>query len=190
MTKLTVVLPWALGAGLLASAPVAAEFQYSDAPLRQPPILSPAQVARVMADLDHFLTAGQVADVPESLIPGKDATDQERVFYLIDSILKARRADGRSELSDFERTSLATLFDTATRLGSYGTGLIARHFAEGEAGMAPPLLPADPIELRLEFPSYLVTSRLAPWRIQFPYYFMLLEAKRIFTESGIATDNV
>jgi TonB family protein len=93
------------------------------------------------------------------------------------------------------------LFDKATRLGSYGTGLVARHFAGdgdahadpppgGDAGLAPPLLPADPIELRLEFPAYVITSRLAPWRIQFPYSFRLLDAQRIFTEGGIATDIV
>ena len=175
------LLAAALGAGV---APAAEPLRYSEAPLQQPPLLTGTQIAtgtaRFYNEVDENLTF---------LTEERKSAKRLQAYLLIDSILKRQRADGRTELDDSEKKALGILLDRSTQFGVFGAGLVARQIAGPEAERtAAPLLPPDPFELRLEFPRLVVSSRSAPWRVEFPWYFMFWEARRYPARNGLQTD--
>lgn len=170
----------------VASSLFAEPFRYSDEPLRQKPLMTTAEVVVDVTRFNNWLIEKH-ASLPSDRIAGV----REHAYLLVDSILKGQRADQRSTFNDFEKFALKTLFNWATELDAYGSGLVARHFAGNpDERLAEPHLPAEPFEVRLEFPNFLVSSRQAPWRLQFPHYFMIWEAKRFTATSGLVTDLV
>jgi TonB family protein len=183
MARFAAVLAAALSvAPGLAAEPV----PDAEAPLRQPPILSSAEVAAELARFNDYLIERH-ASIPPDGFP----TVREHAYLLIDSVLKGQRAEGRSKFSDFEKQSLATLFNWSTEFGVYGAGLVARRFAgDGKTPLNDPLLPAVPLELRLEFPALVLSSRVSSWSVQLPYYFMLWNVQHTTTKNGLVTDVV
>ena len=179
------LMPFVMPAG---APPVLAmdEFRYSEDPLRQPSLMTTAEVAVELARFNNAMS-DRAASLPQE----RTLAAREHAYLLVDSILKIQHAEGRTEFNDFEKLGLATMFDLATRLGVYGAGFAAKEVGgPGVNQVAEPLLPPDPFELRLEFPSFFLSSRLAPWRLQFPYYFMIWEAKRFVAKNGLTTDLV
>ena len=180
------LLPAVLSAGAARAATAA---DYSDAPLRQPPLMSTAEVAVDLTRFNNWLNEKH-ASVPDERKP----VIREHAYLLIDSVLKARQAEGRTEFNDFDKMALTMMLNWATRFRVYGAGLAARAVtvADGRSVVQTiePLPPPDPFELRLEFPSYVVSSRESPWRLQFPWYFMIWELRRFTAKNGLVTELV
>lgn len=157
--------------------------RYSDEPLRQKPLMSTAEVAVDFTRFNNWL-AGRIG----SLTPDRFAGPREHAYLLIDSILKQKRSEGRSEFNGFEKMTLGTLFGWASRLGVYGAGMAAQWIG-ADAGPPPePLPPPAPFELRLDAPNFVLSSRSSPWRLEFPYYFMFFEARRFTARNGLPTE--
>ncbi len=163
----------------------AADREYSTAPLSQNPI---QPTVEVLVDVMHFnnwlvekrdLTAAEYPPI------------REHAFLLIDSILKIRQQEGRTSFNESERFMVEQMFNLSTRVGVYGAGLVAQDLAAGSGRkVTKPLLPEKPFRLRLEQPYFLLSSKAAPWRIKFPYYFMFWEASRFTATNQLLTDVV
>lgn len=167
----------------MAWGPRAAEQEYSTEPLTQPAIMSTAEVAVDLARFNNW-----VVDHDDF---GPDAVPpvREHAYLLIDSILKNRQHEGRTAFNGFESMALQQLFNLSTRLGVYGGGLVAKEIDRGtKTKIAAPLLPPDPAMLQLRFPYLVLSSKAAPWRFRFPYYFMLWRSQRYTAKNGFVTD--
>jgi len=178
---------WTVFAAVGVSTALSADtLRYSDEPLKLKPLMDHTEVVVDVMRFNNWLVDNH-ASIPKDQIAGT----REHAYLLIDSILKGQRAEGRTTFNDFDTFALETLFNWSTEFGVFGAGLVARHFAgTPDEPLAEPLLPPDPFELRLEYPYYYVSSRQAPWRLQFPYYFMIWDAKRFTAKSGLVTDLV
>jgi TonB family protein len=168
------------------TAHAAEPFFYSEAPLQQKPLLTAVEVAAGTARFYNPL------DERRMILSEPRKSERRRQAYLvIDSILKRQREEGRADLEDSEKTALRMLLDRSTQLGVYGAGLVAREIGGPEPPLvSEPLLPPDPLALRLDFPRFVVSSRSATWRLEFPWYFMLWEAKHAPGKNGLETDLV
>ena len=157
--------------------------EYSTAPLTQAPIMSTAEVAVDLVRFNNWLVE-QTPPRSEGYPPIR-----EHAYLLVDSILKIRKSEGRETFNDFERVSLATLFNFANGLGVYGSGLVAREFSgASDRKTFEPLLPKTPTQLQFQFPYFELSSSEARWRVRFPYYFMLWQTSHFTAKNGFLTD--
>lgn len=180
---LIVLLAVCVSAESLAKA---GQVEYSTQPLEQKPIMD---WATVVVDFTRF--NNWLGNKHASLTPGQVPSVREHTYLLIDSVLKNRQGEGRTAFNDFEHFSLRTLFNWASRLGVYGSGLVAKEFTTDSGWeLSPPLLPKSPIQLDLQFPYFVLSSQDAPWRFRFPYYFMIWQASRSTVKNGLLTDTV
>lgn len=147
--------------------------------------VSPAELPAARREFLAWLDANRA-----SLGPEQAQGAREHLYFLIGSAAQAQfRASGRL-LPPRDTLGFVALLDQGTRLGLYGTGLVARTVAGKRAGdLAPALLPDEPLRLTFSAPEFTVSSSRG-WRLRFPYYFMIGGLQVAVPNNGVETETV
>jgi hypothetical protein len=125
----------------------------------------------------------------DSLAPDQLPAVREHLYFLLGSVAQIHyRATGRLFPSR-DTLGFVDLLERGTRLGLYGTGLIARTVGAPERALTAALLPKKPLALSFSAPEYTIRSDRG-WSLRFPYYFMIGAAYYGVPKNGIGTETV
>jgi hypothetical protein len=170
---------------VLAGTPTGVD--YSLMPLAGEPVTSSADQGIEAARLGRVLESGDPIPL------GQREELRRRVYVLIDGLVKERFAAGRIVFSRPDLSRVIRYYQWADTLKVPGAGQVVEYFrrifaipADEEAETSFNL--PDPYRMELRFPNFQVRSEAAPWLLQYPYYLMTEDIRRVVPAEGWESD--